>query len=343
MESQTTPISSQAEVPTGDSQRSRVITKIVQALGDTLARLKAAQVALGDAIGGKAERLLLEEAHSSLQAGAVRLEAARDPDSWDQLLAQPEARARKAAATVSVDKLQLRCLGGFEVRIGDRAVEQWPRRKAQLLLMLLMLYPRGLRPEELAEMLDEGAAGPSNIRVYARALRRALSDDDDAYVLLESQRYRLNHDRVDYFDLKAFERGLDEGNRLRGTDPVAAATAYEAALEHYRGNLMEDAGFLPYFTAEREQYRRAAVGALMTLAEHYGVLGDRQRQEACLQRATVLAPCEEEAYLALIRHHLALGRPEKAHQAYWDCRKAMKAYLGISPSAEFEQTFRGLV
>lgn len=324
-----------------DGARQGVIEAIIQALGEALARFNAAHGAMGQARERSGDRTLLESARASLQAGAVRLDAARDPDAWEQLLAAPEARTRPAP--VAVDRLELRCLGTFEVRVGDRTVAQWPRRKAQLLLMLLMLYPRGLRPEELAEMLDEGAAGPSNIRVYARALRRALSDDDDAYVVLDAQRYRLNRDRVVYFDLAAFERGLEEGNRLRGTDPVAAAAAYEAALEHYRGNLMEDAGFLPYFTAEREQYRRMAIGALATLAGHYGLLGDRTRQEAHLQRATVLAPCDEEAYLALIRHHLALDRPEKAHQAYWDCRKAMKAYLGISPSAEFEQTFRGLV
>ena len=60
-------------------------------------------------------------------------------------------------------------------------------------------------------------------------------------------------------------------------------------------------------------------------------------------RATELAPCEEEAYLRLMRHHQALGRPERVRQAYWDCRKAFKAWLGGVPSEDFERTYAALL
>ena len=56
-----------------------------------------------------------------------------------------------------------------------------------------------------------------------------------------------------------------------------------------------------------------------------------------------LAPCEEEIYVRLMRHHLAAGRPERVRQAYWDCRKALKGRLGIAPSDDFERAFRELV
>ncbi|HEY9721369.1 MAG TPA: bacterial transcriptional activator domain-containing protein, partial [Oscillatoriaceae cyanobacterium] len=71
--------------------------------------------------------------------------------------------------------------------------------------------------------------------------------------------------------------------------------------------------------------------------------GDHTRAEATLERALAIAPSDEDASLALMRHHAARGREERVRQVYWDCRKALKAQLGSVPSAEFEAAYRLLL
>lgn len=292
--------------------------------------------------GLAALRPVFEDARREIARGGILVGRAQDEALWNELL-QGEEAAR--AALSAPGRLQLRCLGGFEVLLDGNPVDSWPRRKAQLLLVLLLVYPRGLQVEDLAELLGEGPAGPANIRVYARTIRRAFNpdpDQDERYLVLEAQRYRLAWERVDYLDVKAFETALQEGDRLVASDPAAASRAYEEGLAHYRGNLMEDAGFHQYLQPEREKYRQQALHALSWLAEWEQARGLEVAAESRLRRAAELAPCDEDVWLALAKFHQGRGRPERAREAYWDCRKARKAYLGLGVSEESERAFREL-
>ena len=42
----------------------------------------------------------------------------------------------------------------------------------------------------------------------------------------------------------------------------------------------------------------------------------------------------------LMAFHAARGQAERVRHAYWDYRKALKARLGLSPDAAFEQAYR---
>jgi DNA-binding SARP family transcriptional activator len=173
------------------------------------------------------------------------------------------------------------------------------------------------------------------------ALRKVLEPNLDSrepsrYLKLVDDRYLLEWDMIGSFDVRAFEAGVREGDRLRETEPLAAVAAYAAAVAACRGPLLTDALFQGAFEAERNQLRHQAVGTLMWLADFHQGRGDFTNAEAALLRATELAPTEEDVYLALMRFYQARGRAERIRQVYWDCRKALKAHLGLTPSEDFE-------
>lgn len=254
------------------------------------------------------------------------------------------------AADDDLGLLDLRLLGAFEIFQGPLRLDAWPRKKARLILAALALYPRGLTAEQLAEAIGEDTGTPAflaSVRVNVMTLRKILEPDmgrreGSRYVLFESEKYLLAPDVVAHLDWRIFEQNLAEGERLKVSDPKAAGAAIERALAAYRGNLLEDGSLAQSFEAEREQFRRKALNALVWLAEQAGRQGHAAGEGTWLMRAAAIAPCEEEIYIRLMRHHLASGRPERVRQAYWDCRKAFKTRLGITPGEALETAFREL-
>ncbi len=59
-----------------------------------------------------------------------------------------------------------------------------------------------------------------------------------------------------------------------------------------------------------------------------------------LRRAVAAAPHEEAPYIQLMQLHALGRRVDKVQLAYWDARKAIKAHLGLIPSAELEAAYR---
>ncbi|MDB5098865.1 MAG: transcriptional activator domain [Cyanobacteria bacterium RYN_339] len=264
--------------------------------------------------------------------------------------AAPKAKVL-VVAPAAVGRLSIRCFGGFEVRLDGVLLDQWPRRKAKLIMAALLLYPRGLGLAQLGEILGPGEditqASLTTLKVDVSALRKSLEPAmgkgaTSKYVVTQDDRYLVDWDTVEYLDMRLFDVAIGQADRLRDNDEVGAAQSYEQALGHYRGNLLDDGFFQKYFEAEREKYRQQVVAALLWLARFHQKRGDMSSAEASLVRAVELAPCEEEAYIALMRFQKNTGRSERIRQVYWDCRKALKAYLGMTPSEEFEAAYQGI-
>jgi ATP/maltotriose-dependent transcriptional regulator MalT/DNA-binding SARP family transcriptional activator len=251
------------------------------------------------------------------------------------------------AAEPGARGLSVRCFGTMEVRLDGVLLDQWPRRKAKAILAALLLYPRGLSLGQLIELLGSESvsqAALTTMKVDVGALRRALEPSlgkgqASRFVPMMGERYVLDAGGVEFVDVRAFEAAAAAADRIRDEGPTDAAALYAEALRHYRANLLEDGLFARYFDAEREALRQQAVGILMWLAGFHQGRGDESSAEGVLRRAVELAPTDEEAYIALMRQQHRSGRPERIRQVYWDCRKALKTYLGVSPSAAFEAAY----
>lgn len=311
----------------------------------TRARLfrAAARARLGDAAGARADREAAEAAIAERGWGFLH---GQDQALWQDLAGldappadaapTPSRRGTSRLVTPGTPPLDIKLLGPLEARVDGVLVDQWVRRKAQLVLAALALYPRGLALPELAELMGgEEAAGSrfTALKVAISYLRHALEPTlpkgaPSAFVGLEHERYQLVAGSA-AIDVRAFEVALDAGDRA-------------GALALYRGNLLDEPFFQRYFEAEREQLRGRAVAAALALAAAQRATGELAAAEGVLSRIAAIAQTDEAPYEALMDLYLAAGLPEKARQAYWDCRKARKAQLGLPPSDELEGRYRAI-
>ena len=247
-------------------------------------------------------------------------------------------------------QLELLCFGRVEVRLGGQALDRWPRRKAKTALASLALKSGVVSSFELGELLGDGdvASGHGILKVTMPALRRTLEPElaqgaGSVYIRTAGDGYALIDAMVGRCDVRAFEAALARAKAARDAKPDDAVLAYEEALTLYRGDLFDEPLLAGAFEAERTAYRRQALEAAFWLADRRESLGDATGREAWLQRAMQIAPVDEEVYVRLMKHHKAVGRPERVRQAYWDCRKALKRYLDLEPSLGFEEAYRQLV
>lgn len=323
--------------------------KALEALGAQLhvARGRLYAAAALQALGRHDEaRTALAEAQGLIETHDFAFLRGQDQRLWEELaiVGAPAARTAVVPAT-----LKLRLLGPFEVRQGGLVLDQWPRRKARVLLAALAMRPDGWRADELADLVGWGEANPHNVlRVNAWALRRALEPglakgEPSRYLLVQGDRYRLDPQWIEAVDLLAVDSALTEAEAGWDAAPREAAQATERAMAMVTGDLLDEGGPFAVFEPQREAFRRRCVGALHRLGAFYRQQADYGRAEVALGRAIAIAPCDEATYMAAMRLYRATGRLEQVRRAYWDCRRALKIQLTLEPSAEFEAGYRALL
>src|SRR5690242_4683177 len=170
-------------------------------------------------------------------------------------------------------ELEIRLLGGFEVRVDSRPVpaDAWPQRRAADLVKVLALAPGHRMPrdavlEALWPTLTADAAA-ANLHKAASYARRALGGRDA--VVLRSGMVELAPDAVVTTDVERFERG-------------------DAAA--YGGELLPDDPYAAWALAARGRLRQRRLEHLRAHGRWDDVLRDE--------------PADEEAHLALIRRDL---------------------------------------
>ncbi|MNT16854.1 Bacterial transcriptional activator domain protein [compost metagenome] len=131
-----------------------------------------------------------------------------------------------------------------------------------------------------------------------------------------------------------------EADTLKDAAPREAARAIDRAMALVRGDLLDEGGPFAVFEPAREAFRRRCVEALHWLGAHHRRGGDYARAESALVRAIAIAPCDEETYMAAMKLYRTLGQSERLRRTYWDCRRALKAQQGLTPSDSFEAVYR---
>ncbi|MDB5100922.1 MAG: transcriptional regulator [Cyanobacteria bacterium RYN_339] len=310
------------------------------------ARLEAARARLylAAALGEPARaREVLQAANDAIAAHGFAFLREQDAGLWEELRRLDAVEAPPTAGLLSIT-----CLGPMEVRKDGVLIDTWPRRKAKVVLAALAIYRRGVDAMDLAEIVSQGEVSSGtmhSLQMSVSALRKVLEPDlkgTSAYVSLKDDRYLLDWGKLESLDLTAFDQAYDEGMGLRQGKPFDAAEAFEKGLAHARGPLLSDGMFAGSFESERQHYRTRALDALLWLGGHYGSLMQNAKAESAFGRAVALAPTDEDTYLAFMRHFRANGRADRIRQLYWDCRKAMKAQLGLAPSPAFEDAYKAM-
>jgi nucleoid-associated protein YgaU/DNA-binding SARP family transcriptional activator len=285
------------------------------------------------AAGVRAETLAPAEADEIWRLlAAARTPAPRQPH--DDATLDPHSKAEAAHGdggvgaasgashdqrpTTSVDEnrpaVVVRLLGGVRVHAhGDHV--RGLRARAREVLAYLAAHPHGTTADALREAVlpDQPAARLHEAISYARsALRTATGDNEAAFVLAESGRYRLDSDTITA-DVWALEDSL---TRARTTsDPDTRLNALRRLARVCRaGAPLEGA---PYSWAEpvAEHWRSQVVDALVALA---GEVRNHNPDEAldALAVAITWDPYTEALYQRTIALQRDLGRLDAAHTIY---------------------------
>ncbi|MEB3330475.1 MAG: BTAD domain-containing putative transcriptional regulator [Candidatus Sericytochromatia bacterium] len=315
-----------------------------------LARGRRIEAACARRLGaaGRAEAALAEALAIAARQGYAFL-AGEDPGLGAELAGPGQAPAAPAAPAAGAT-LTVRCLGGFEVRLNGVRLDAELRRKPRLVLAALAVTPRGLRAADLAAALGARtftAGSQKALQGDIVELRRGLEPgltrgQDSRFVRFQDDRYVLDWSAVAPTDLALLEGALAEAERLAASQATGAAEAYTRALALYPGPLLPDGFFLDHFHVERDGLTARVTRAMSWLVQHHREQGELAQAEGWLTRAISASPCDEELYVMQLRLHVLSGRLERLRQVYWDCRKALKAHLGVAPSEAFEEAFQGI-
>lgn len=127
--------------------------------------------------------------------------------------------------------------------------------------------------------------------------------------------------------------------REQPSNPIAALTRYEMALQLYRGELLEDAPFEEWALLCRKRLRLQHLDALDRVAQLRFAVG---RYTDCLDACQHLIPgdpCREEIHRLVMRCYTRLNQPHLALRQYHQCERQLRDELGIDPADATRQLY----
>ena len=239
-------------------------------------------------------------------------------------------------------------LGPFRVLQAGQPVPMRGGKTEALLCHLALRYASGipravllatLWPDSDATLAGEALRG--RVKSLHTLLRAALGGA--APVLQVDGGLRLNATAGVSVDMGLFEALATTGDQqARAGDTVAAAAAYQHAVQLYHGDLCVAPD--PYAVVERERLRARYLSLLASLATSAYAARDDAACLAYAQRMLAHEPCREDAHRLVMRCHVRRGERAQALHHYGVCVDLLRAAYATAPEpatvALFEQVRR---
>ncbi|HJQ19235.1 MAG TPA: bacterial transcriptional activator domain-containing protein, partial [Gemmatimonadaceae bacterium] len=284
---------------------------------------------LREALGTRFEQLYAQgRALSTSEVVAIALaEVARHTAEY-RVVAMPTAVVAAPA------KLRVLALGPLQVFVGDRAIEPgvWGSARPRELLLYLLMHPEGRTKEQVGLVFwpDASAAQLRNsFHVTLHRLRKALGGPE--WVTLVNDRYRIDPGLVHEFDAASFEREVTDARKALERDEQGASARMDQALARYRGDLLDGEPAGDWHLEHRERLQKLYLDALMLLGQRFEVEERHSKAAEAYRRVLARDELHEEAVLALMRAHAALGERSVALRLYQRFADRMRAELDAAP------------
>lgn len=241
-----------------------------------------------------------------------------------------------------MQRLEVRLLGGFEVRLSGEHVTGFESQKVRALLAYLAMNAgKPISRELLASLLwsDKSPdASRRNLRQALHNLRSACGAVDDSAPVIQVRRQDLELDPgVDLvLDVKLFEKGVERAFSGDRPDPGILAEA----VRHYEGDFLagffikDSPPFEEWMILEQERLREAAIEAHRSLVSIRLEAGEHRLGIDHARRLLTLDPLSEEAHRQLMRLYAEAGRQGPALALYDKLRNLLNSELGVEPLAE---------
>jgi TolB-like protein/Tfp pilus assembly protein PilF len=226
--------------------------------------------------------------------------------------------------------LDVRLLGGFEIRLDSGQKIALSTRKAEALLAYLALAPGKARSrDQLAGLLwsDRAEAqAKSSLRQALTALRRGLRENGSPVFATDGESVALDAEvvAVDVLEFEALAANGSNGNLAR------AEQLYQGPL--LDGLTVRDPSFNEWLAQERARLHELAVKAVDRLLAGQLREGDREAAIATAQRLLALDPLRESTYRTLMRLYAEQGQRALAAREFERCRDILAKELSIEPA-----------
>ena len=248
-----------------------------------------------------------------LLAEVDRMSATRRP--WTGI---PAPAPISLVAESELPRLEAQLFGSFVLHRDGQHVQKVTRKvdRARELLALLILNPKGLPDETIAEHMWPDMAHERalhNLQMAAYSLRDDLGSK--AAIRYGAHSYQLNPQLELVADVRAFDAALA---RARGATGDMLTQSLARVVELYRGPLLADAAW-HWLEPVRLDYQSRYVSAALQLADVLA-LTDTVRSDGLAEDVLAIAPETDMAYERMLqnarqrRDHMAVRRIGKRYE-----------------------------
>lgn len=251
--------------------------------------------------------------------------------------------------------LKVQLLGEFRCWRGQELISHEAWKTAKIRALFAMLVSERGRLFTPAELIGQLWPGTESEKVYT-SLRRRISDlrrileprlkqgRQSYYVLQHAYRYSFNVEAQCWIDVEEFARLEREGQHQehRAAWPLAI-TAYNKALQLYRGEYFAEDRYEDWAKTNRDYWRDRCLYVITRLAECYSRLGHYQEAIGACRQALQVAPHYEEGQRRLMLYYYLWGERTQALKTYEDYRQKLAEELGLSPSLQMEELRRQIM
>lgn len=243
-------------------------------------------------------------------------------------------------------RLRIQLLGSFQLYRDECLIapEEWPGRKAQQLLkILLTCRGHATLVDQLFEWLWPDlppASARNSLWVAITHLRRVLEPDlptpaASVFILTSPAAYRFDSAGRCGIDVDDFLEHHQQGQAAVACgDQAAAIAAYCAAEALYRGDYLAGDRYEEWAIPTREHLRETFLDVESALAAQY--LDQQREREALVRLHRVLEQdaCRESAWRLAMECYYRAGELGQALRAFEQCRAALARELGVDPLPE---------
>jgi DNA-binding SARP family transcriptional activator len=250
-------------------------------------------------------------------------------------------------------RLEVRCLGRFEIRSSWKQLERWQSLKVKSVLEYIMTRPRqpvikDMLMEALWPDCDPQAAN-NNLKAAMHGLRQTLNclfeqSDSFPYVLFLQGSYLMNPDVELWLDVEEFEQHWKLGRSLEKAGKLAEAVKeFELAEALYRGDYLENEPYEDWTLLRREALKDIYIIILGKLADYAVDNGDLESGIVHCQKILTKDSLREDAYRRLMCCYSRLGQRNRALHWYEIYRRTIQAELDTTPDYEMTSLYNQIV
>ncbi len=226
--------------------------------------------------------------------------------------------------------LRLYALGKPLVELEDAPVS-WPTTQSRDVFFCLLHHTQGLSKEQVGAIFWPDHSPQKLDGIFRSTLYRVRRAVFRESVVLEAGLYRFNGQCDYWFDVRVFERLLDQAEG--GAEAQDKIGLLQKACDLYRGDYLEG-NDADWCMLTREQLRKRYLEALETLAALHCDQGEPRQAIEVYQKSLRCDPYRESAYRGLMTCHYHLGDRAAAIRHYQTCAAILRDELKLGPAPE---------